>query len=502
MKRRDFIKYVTWSSVPLITGVHNKLVMARDVLEQDAWLTSTEAIKLITSNQLDLVAYTEFLLDRAERFSDYNIFITLDREGALKQAHAIHQHLQNGDEVSPLFGMPYVLKDNINTADLPTTGGTLALKNWTPPRDAELVTRIRNAHGNLFGKVNMHELAYGITSNNMAYGAVRNPYDRTKIPGGSSGGTAAAIAAGIVPFGMGSDTGGSCRIPAALCGCVGFRPSVDRYIRSGLIPISHTQDTPGPLGRTVDDVILLDRVCTADFDARQGTKLAGLRLGIPREAFYFNLDPALERVIDSALDKISNAGIELVEVSMGNVRELASAAALVPFESVRELAAYLWQYNSDISLADVVDQIADPRIKQRFTVQQEGNAMLPVDYRRNLTINRPRLQAAYQAYFKDNNLAGMLVPTTPLPARDIGDEDTVELNGKAVPTFPTFARNTGITSASGVPCISIPAGLAEAKLPVGIELVGPLNSDIQLLDIARQLETTLGRLPLPDIGTG
>ena len=499
MKRREFIKNITCSSVAVAGGLGLPSVSARNITNHDAWLTANEAIGLIKSGSLDLAEYTQFLLERAERFSDYNIFITLDSKGAMDRAKVIQLQMNKGQEVGPLYGMPYVLKDNINTSDLPTTGGTAGLRNWTPPTDAVIAQRIKNANGILLGKTNMHELAYGITSNNITFGAVGNPYDKTKIPGGSSGGTAAAIAAGIAPFGLGSDTGGSCRIPAALCGCVGFRPSVDRYVRSGLIPISHTQDTPGPLGRTVDDVILLDRVCTQDYSMRKQLSLKGLRLGIPRESFYYNLDPSLERIIDESLNKLSNAGVELVEVSMGNVRELASAAALVPFESVRELAAYLWQNNSDISLGEVVDQIAGPRIKQRFTMQRNGDVILPADYRKSLLIHRPRLQAAYQSYFDANKLSGMLVPTTPLPARDIGKEDTVELNGMQVPTFGTFARNTGITSFVGVPCITIPAGMADGKLPVGIELVGPMISDVKVLEIARQIEVSLGRLPLPKI---
>ena len=163
-----------------------------------------------------------------------------------------------------LAGLPILAKDNINTTAFPTSGGTAALLDHTPATDAGVVRRIEAAGGFIGAKAGMHELAFGITSNNAVTGAIHNPVDPTLIPGGSSGGTAAAVAAGIFPMGLGTDTGGSCRIPAALCGVVGFRPSTGRYPGDGIVPISHSRDTVGPMARSVRDVALMDRVLSAE----------------------------------------------------------------------------------------------------------------------------------------------------------------------------------------------------------------------------------------------
>ena len=207
------------------------------------------------------------LIARAEALKDLNAFITLNKTGALTAARAIDTMRKAGTTLPALAGLPIVVKDNINTRDLPTTGGTPALRNVQPTANAPSLQKLIDAGAIVLGKTNMHELAFGITSTNLASfaGPVKNPYDLTRITGGSSGGTAAAIAARIVPSGLGTDTGASTRLPAALCGIVGLRPSVGnggaqrRYTdTNAVVPISHTRDTVGPMGRTVAEVALLD----------------------------------------------------------------------------------------------------------------------------------------------------------------------------------------------------------------------------------------------------
>ena len=177
-------------------------------------------------------------------------------------AAAADERRAGGGPLGPLHGVPLALKDNLDTADMPTTGGTPGLRGSRPARNAPVVQRLLDAGAIVFGKANLHELAYGITNNNAGFGAARNPYDRTRIPGGSSGGVGAAVGARIVPGGIGSDTGGSVRVPAALCGIVGFRPTTGRWPQAGIVPISHTRDTAGPMTRSVADCVLLDRVVT------------------------------------------------------------------------------------------------------------------------------------------------------------------------------------------------------------------------------------------------
>ncbi|MEO8059617.1 MAG: amidase family protein, partial [Burkholderiales bacterium] len=228
-------------------------------------MNSAQAVAAIRTGRLSAEAYVSTLLARAEQLKDLNAFIVLDRAGAIAAARKVDAMRSSGVALPRLAGLPIVVKDNINTRDLPTTAGTAALRDVRPKANAPTLQTLIDAGAIVLGKTNMHELAFGITSTNLTSfaGPVKNPYDTSRIPGGSSGGTAAAIAARIVPSGLGTDTGGSTRVPAALCGIVGLRPSVGnggaerRYDSAGVVPISHTRDTVGPMGRSVADVALL-----------------------------------------------------------------------------------------------------------------------------------------------------------------------------------------------------------------------------------------------------
>ncbi len=224
-------------------------------------LSATEAIAQLKSQRITSEEIVMTALDRSAKLRHLNLFTTLDQEQALGAAREIDRRRAAGEDVGPMAGLPLIIKDNIDSASLPTTAGSRAFEGWQPKEDAPVLASLLKAGGVMLGKANMHEMAFGVTSNNPVYGPVRNPYDTTMISGGSSGGTAAAIAARVVVGGLGTDTGGSCRIPAALCGCVGLRPSFGRYSSAGVIPLTWTRDTPGPLARTVDDLILLDSVC-------------------------------------------------------------------------------------------------------------------------------------------------------------------------------------------------------------------------------------------------
>src|SRR4051794_19436183 len=224
-------------------------------------LTASQAVEAIRTGRLSAEAYMMTLISRAEQLSDLNSLITLNKIGAMAAARKVDSLRARGATLPPLAGLPIVVKDNINTSDLPTTGGTPALRDVQPTANAPTLQRLLDAGAIVLGKANMHELAFGTTSTNFASfaGAVHNPYDRSRVPGGSSGGTAVAIAARIAPAGLGTDTGGSGRIPAALCGIAGLRPTLGnggaqrRYDGSGVLPISHTRDTIGTMARTVTD---------------------------------------------------------------------------------------------------------------------------------------------------------------------------------------------------------------------------------------------------------
>lgn len=465
-----------------------------------ARLTAVEAVAGLKARRFTLSAYVEALLERAQRLKGLNAFITIDPLRVKEQAAAIDRGIASGKPPGLLMGLPLAIKDNIDTNDLPTSAGTPALEKWQPKAHAWVLQALVDNGALVLGKANMHELAFGITSNNKAFGPVGNPYDRRMIAGGSSGGTAAAIAAGLAAAGLGSDTGGSCRIPAALCGCVGFRPTLGRYAQAGVVPLSATRDTVGPLGRSVADVELLDGFCAIDRPGVETVALKGLRLGVPRGYFYAGLDPVLAKTVEDALRLLKQRGAVLVEADVPNIDKLNAAVSfpVVLHEVLRELAIYLAKGGSSLNVRDLIAKIAGPAERGILQAQLGLDAVPAAAYREALTMHRPRLQAAYAGYFKQHRVAALVVPTTPLPARPIGQEETVELGGKPVPTFPTYIRNTDPPSNAGLPALSVPAGLADG-LPVGLEFVGPAGSDARLLAIGKAFEAARPNLPPPKL---
>jgi mandelamide amidase len=318
------------------------------------------------------------------------------------------------------------------------------------------------------------------------------------IPGGSSGGSAAAVAARMVPAAIGTDTGASVRLPAALCGVTGFRPTVGRYPGRGIIPISHTRDTPGPIARSMADIALLDGILAADGSPGGEASLQGLRLGLPLRYFFDGADPQVTRVMDAALALLRDAGVELVEAEVANLRELNDAVGfpVALFELQHDLPAYLADAGYPMTLAQVAAGIRSPDVAGIVASQLGSEAVPRAAYDAALAV-RVRLQAAYAEYFAGHRVDAMIFPTAILPARPIGDDETVELNGERVPTFFTFIRNTDPGSNAGIPGISLPAGLTADGLPVGLELDGPAGSDRRLLAIAAAIEAVLPRLPPP-----
>lgn len=481
-------------------------------------LTATQAITAMKMGDITAEAYAAALLARADWLEYLNTLIALEPDQVLEAARSADLLRAAGWELGPLHGLPLLLKDNINTATLPTTAGTPGLRNNRPRHDAPVAAALFRAGGILFGKANMHELAFGVTSNNSVFGAVRNPYDPSKIPGGSSGGNASAIAARIVPAGLGTDTGGSVRIPAALCGVAGFRPTTARYPGPGTVPppsmgcwpgmsgvpISPTCDTAGPLARSVADLMLLDAVITGEAPALPPLNLNGLRLGLTRGYFFTDLDSKVEAVITEALRRLRDRGVVLVEADIPNLATLNGRVSLLigDYEAPRALSLYLAEHGNGVSLSEVIGAIASPEVKGILESLSGPGATPLAAYQELIHIHRPALQAAYEAYFRQFALAGLVFPTTLLPARPIGQEVTVELNGKFVPTLRTYIHNTDPGANAGIPGLSVPAGLTSDGLPVGLELDGPAGSDRTLLAIGLAVEGILGPLPAPNLVRG
>lgn len=461
-------------------------------------LTATQVLAALSAGQLSAVALARALLERIARYASLNAFIALDPDALVAAARESDARRRAGG-AGPLEGLPLAVKDNIDTAGLPTSGGTPALKDYRPARDAAVLRPLWGAGALLLGKTNLHELAYGITNNNAAFGPARNPYDATRIAGGSSGGTAAAVAAGLAPAGLGTDTGGSVRIPAALCGLAGLRPTTLRWPQAGILPLSHTRDTAGPLARSVADLALLDGVVTGAALAEAPAILRGLRLGLPRDPFWLDLDPALAEAAEAAVRKLAGAGVTLVPCDLPQVPLLDQAAgfAITLHETVADLNGYLAEGGCGLDLAALAERAASPDVRAILQDLLAAGRVPEELYRRALTRDRPRLQAAYAEAFRSAGVEALLFPTTPLPASPIGEDETTLLNGRAVSTFHAFIRNCSPASVAGIPGLSLPAGLTANGLPVGLELDGPAGSDRRLLAIGLALEAVLPPTPPP-----
>jgi mandelamide amidase len=272
-----------------------------------------------------------------------------------------------------------------------------------------------------------------------------------------------------------------------------------------VVPIAHTRDTPGPIARCVADVALLDAVITAEPLALPRADLPGLRLGVARRSFFADLDPALEEVVDEALRRLQDSGVVLVEVDIANLENLNAGVGfpVALFEAGTDVPVYLEANHTGVTLAELVAAIASPDVKAVYEQSVIGPGAIPESvYRDAIEVFRPQLQAAYQRTFDDHALDALVFPTTPLPARPIGQDQTVDLNGRQVSTLLTYIRHTDPGSNAGIPGVSVPIGLTGEGLPVGLELDGPAGSDRRLLAIARALEGVFGFLPAPKPGHG
>ncbi len=460
-------------------------------------LSALEAISLIKSKQITATQLVQAHIDKARQHKHLNAYITLDDKHALRRAALVDQRVIEGTASGKLSGLPLIIKDNIEVAGMPFTIGTPSMKGIVARRDAAVVQLLVDEGAIILGKANMHELAVGVTSNNAYFGAVGNPYNPAFFAGGSSGGTAAAIASHSAMAGLGTDTGGSVRIPAALTGVYGMRPSTDRYPKSGVVPISSSRDTTGPIARTVSDLILLDAVITGTEANYQAADYKSIRLGVPRAYFYAKLEPGLEELVTQALRKIAAAGITLVETDISIPADIEGEIGfhLVSHEIREELPAYLQSITEgQINFPELISGIASPDVKEIFETLFVGAESTSVEqYKQIKEVMLPEFQAVYRRYFEENSLDAMIFPSTPLSAKRIQSiNEIIDENDTNISTFKTLSRNTAPGSVAGLPGISLPIGLSPANgMPVGIAIDGPVNSDKRLLSIALALEKIL-----------
>ena len=394
-----------------------------------------------------------------------------------------------------LSGIPFAVKDNIDAAGLPTTAGTKALNHNFPRQNAHVVQQLLDAGAYLVGKTNMHELGLGVTSNNRFYGPVRHPGDRSLSPGGSSGGSAVAVASGVVPFALGTDTGGSVRIPAAFCGIVGFRPTVGRYSTEGLIQISWTRDTIGVLAGCVADIIAVDDVLTPNDSMYTELDSYDLRLGVPRSDFYDDLDPEVADVVEAALEELAQSGVKLIEVDMGAPCEdaLKSGFPIVDFETEKAVTKYL----ESLPVADrptfemLAATAASPDV-HRLLLQLLTEPVSPEAYAAALEL-RDRLRETYRDVFSGSGVQALIYPSVVTTAPPISDENVLNHNGRTVDVLRTLVKNATPAAVAGTPAISVPCGTTTRGMSVGLTLDGLMGSDRVVLSAAATVEAILRR---------
>jgi aspartyl-tRNA(Asn)/glutamyl-tRNA(Gln) amidotransferase subunit A len=433
-----------------------------------------------------------------------NAFITVTRERAIADARESERRIQKKTSRGLLDGIPIVLKDNIWTAGIKTTAGSKILGDFVPGQDATIAARLRRAGVVLLGKTNMHEFAYGVTTENPHFGAAHNPWDLKRSPGGSSGGSAAAVVAGLCVASIGTDTGGSIRIPAALCGAVGLKPSFGRVSCFGTVPLAPSFDHAGPIARTADDAaILLDAIAGRDpadvitltqpayrravnfrdlaAELRGRSKRRPLVLGWPREYFFTHVDPEIRAAIGAAARTFERLGARIEEVPLAHISEgdePSTTIALAEATHVHRAAGWYPARAADYG-EDVRKRIelgAEIRAVDFLTANDTCGAVR-VDFDAVLT-----------------KVDAILAPTTPIAAPLIG-EKLANIAGHEEPVRGALIRLNRPANLTGHPAISIPCGFTRAGLPIGLQIIGRTWDEGKLLAIAALFESA--RLQVP-----
>ena len=469
-------------------------------------LTAAKAAADFCAGKVKSEALVAASLSRAKALVELNAFITLDERGALEAAKQADAARKSGSPCRPLEGVPIVIKDNIEVAGLPSTAGTRALLNYVPKKDAPVVAKLRAAGAIIIGKTNMHELAFGVSGFNPSFSSasavgVRNAYDSAKIAGGSSSGTAAAVSSRIVPAGLGTDTGGSVRVPCALNGCASLRPTVGRYSQAGIAPISRTRDTAGPMAVSMTDIELLDRVITAE-SAVRAADLKKLRVGV-YAPMLANLDADTKSGFEMALQKMRDAGVTIIDVDIPGLVELNGQIGfpVALYEAYDDMVTYLNFSGSGITISDIAKEISSPDVKGTYDslviprkLPGPDNTLVDAKpaYDAAMSTARPALIKLYQSTFSKYKIDAIVFPTVTKVAMDATPESS------SIGNFLAYIQNTDPGSNAGIPGLQLPIGLgALSKLPVGLELDGPAGSDRKLISIGLALEGLFGRLSPP-----
>jgi len=445
---------------------------------------------------------TEFSLNAAEKLNEtLNAFLEIDREGALARA----DELDKASASQSLHGIPIAIKDNICVRGLQASCGSRILGDYHPPYNATVIERLQNAGAIVIGKTNCDEFAMGSSNENSAFGPVRNPWDTTKVPGGSSGGSAAAVAAGIVPVALGSDTGGSVRQPASLCGVIGLKPTYGRNSRYGLVAFASSLDQIGVFARNVSDTARVLRVVAGrdesdattadvpvpDYTAELTNNIKGARIGFPQALFGTGLDDEVAKRVRSVVDTYRELGAEIVDVDLPHARYaiavyyiIATAEAssnLARFDGVR----YGFRAEDAPELRQMYRKTREegfgPEVKRRIML---GTYVLSAGYYDAYYRKAQQVRTLIRKDFSDafNRCDAIITPTSPTPAFNLGDKVDDPL-AMYLNDIYTVTANL-----AGVPGLSVPCGLSSERLPIGYQLLGPYWSEAVLFKLAHAYE--------------
>lgn len=468
-------------------------------------LNATEAAARIRQGELRAEAYATALLGREAAARSLGALTWSDPQRVLADARRIDERRAAGKPLGLLGGVPIIIKDNIDTLGFPTSAGTQILKQYHPAADAPVARALFEQGAILLAKANMHELAGGGTSNNPVFGAVYNPYDRRRVAGGSSGGTAAAIAVRFGAAGLGSDTAGSARIPASFCGICGFRPTTaghKKFPDGGMVPLSFTLDTAGPMARSVDDVALLHAAVTGAA-VPGAAALRGLRLGLPQQMYWEHLDGETQRVAAAAIGLLREAGVVFIDVDISSyiARAQQLFTTMLMSDLGKDLGEFLRIQKIPLTQPQVVQQIASRDTFALFnsTSAFAASTASPSEMKSLHAV----LVNEYHEVLKRQTVEALCFPTEPIPAplnRVGGDSpsDCVDVGGTSRPESLSLVRNTSPACALGAPALTLPAGLTRSGLPVGLELEGAVDADLRILSMGMAVQAALGSVPPPN----
>jgi aspartyl-tRNA(Asn)/glutamyl-tRNA(Gln) amidotransferase subunit A len=460
--------------------------------DTDLAFASIEEIgKLFRKRKLSPVELTKLMLARIERVNPkLNSYITVTAELALAQAKRAESELsaprgrKGHRDRGPLHGIPISLKDNIYTKGIRTTAGSKILQEFIPQHDAPIVVMLKEAGAVLLGKTNMHEFAYGVTSNNTHYGPVRNPWDPARIPGGSSGGSAAAVAAGLCYGSIGTDTGGSIRIPASLCGITGLKPTWGRISCEGIVPLSPAFDCAGPLARTVGDAaaltgVLYTRVGREPNLASPSALRAGpgkFCVGIPRQLFFDALSPEVRNAFDVAVRDLCRAAVTTKDISIPLLDETEDAGNHIAWTE-----AALYHQQQGYFPARSAEYGDDVRSRLEM-----GCKVPAVDYLRALEIQKQFFQQLHMT-LAEANVDAIVFPSTAIEA-PLLNQETIHIGAHEYSARALLLRHNRPANLAGVPAVSVPCGFTRSGLPIGLQIMAGVSSEPVLLRIAKIFE--------------